>query len=64
LRKEIDCCFTEALVELGLGNEAAAAGKLQLVVDRDPNHLAAQTLLAELGRSGDSVMESISWLAK
>jgi hypothetical protein len=31
---------------------------------RDPDHLAAQTLLARLGRSGDSVMESISWLAK
>jgi tetratricopeptide (TPR) repeat protein len=64
LRKEIDCSFTEALVELGLGHEVTAAGKLQLVMDRDPNHLAAQTLLAQLSRTGDSVMESVSWLAK
>jgi hypothetical protein len=31
---------------------------------RDPNHLAAQTLLAQPGRTGDSFMESVSWLAK
>ncbi len=63
-RKEIECTFTEALVELGLGNDLDAAQKLQRVVDRDPNHLAAQTMLAQISRSGDSVIESTSWLAK
>jgi tetratricopeptide (TPR) repeat protein len=63
-RKEIECTFTEALVELGLGNDLDAAQKLQRVVDKDPNHLAAQTLLSQISRSGDSVIESTSWLAK
>jgi tetratricopeptide (TPR) repeat protein len=63
-RKEIECTFTEALVELGLGSDLDAAQKLQRVVDRDPNHLAAQTMLAQISRTGDSVIESTSWLAK
>jgi tetratricopeptide (TPR) repeat protein len=63
-RKEIECTFTEALVELGLGNDLDAAKKLQRVVNQDPNHLAAQTMLAQISRSGDSVIESTSWLAK
>jgi tetratricopeptide (TPR) repeat protein len=63
-RKEIECTFTEALVELGLGNELDAARRLQQVVDKDPNHLAAQTMLAQIGRTGDSVIESTSWFAK
>ena len=56
-RKEIECTFTEALVELGLGNELDAARRLQQVVDKDPNHLAAQTMLAQIGRTGDSVID-------
>ena len=64
LRKEIECAFTEALVELALGNELAAGRKLQLVVDMDPNNLAAQTMLTQLGRTGERVIESTSWLAK
>jgi tetratricopeptide (TPR) repeat protein len=63
-RKEIECTFTEALVDLGLGSDLDAAQKLQRVVDRDPNHLAAQTMLAQISRTGDSVIESTSWLAK
>ena len=63
-RKEIECTFTEALVELGLGNDLDAAKNLQRVVDKDPNHLAARTMLAQISRSGDSVIESTSWLAK
>jgi hypothetical protein len=51
-------------VELGLSNDQDAAQKLQRVVDTDPNHLAAQTMLAQISRSGDSVIESTSWLAK
>jgi hypothetical protein len=64
LRKEIECAFTEALVELALGNELSAGRKLQLVVDMDPNNLAAQTMLTQLGRTGETVIESASWLAK
>ena len=64
LRKEIECAFTEALVELALGNELSAGRKLQLVVDMDPNNLAAQTMLTQLGRTGERVIESASWLAK
>ncbi|HXP06889.1 MAG TPA: tetratricopeptide repeat protein, partial [Acidobacteriaceae bacterium] len=63
-RRDIECTFTEALVELGLGNDSQAAQKFQWVVDNDPNHLAAQTMLAQINRSGDSVIESTSWLAK
>ncbi len=63
-RKDIECTFTEALVDLGLGNDLDAAKNLQRVVDKDPNHLAAQTMLAQISRSGDSVIESTSWLAK
>ncbi|HTZ60868.1 MAG TPA: DUF5107 domain-containing protein [Acidobacteriaceae bacterium] len=63
-RKEIDCIFTEALIDLGEGNEVEAARKLQKVVEKDPNHLAAQTMFAQAGRSGNNVIESTSWMAK
>jgi hypothetical protein len=42
----------------------SAGRKLQLVVDMDPNNLAAQTMLTQLGRTGETVIESASWLAK
>jgi tetratricopeptide (TPR) repeat protein len=64
LRKEIECTFSEALVELALGNDLSAGRKLKLVVEMDPNNLAAQTMLAPPGHSGDRVIESASWLAK
>ena len=64
LRKEIECAFSEALVALALGNESSAGRKLQLVVDMDPNNLAAQTMLTQPGRTGERVIESASWLAK
>jgi Tfp pilus assembly protein PilF len=39
---------------LGQGNDAEAAQTLQRVVNRDPNHLAAQTLLAQISRTVES----------
>jgi tetratricopeptide (TPR) repeat protein len=64
LRNEIESTFSEALVELGLGNDSLAAEKLRLVLDRDPNNLAAQMTLAQISRAGDSVVESTSGLAR
>jgi tetratricopeptide (TPR) repeat protein len=64
LRKEIECAFSEALVELALGNDLSPERKLKHVVEMDPNNLAAQTMLARPGRTGERVIESASWLAK
>ena len=64
LRSEIESTFSEALVELGLGNDSLATEKLRLVLDRDPNNLAAQMTLAQMSRAGDSVVESTSGLAR
>jgi tetratricopeptide (TPR) repeat protein len=63
-RSEIESTFSEALVELGLGNDSLAIEKLQLVLDRDPNNLAAQMTLAQISRAGDSVVESATGLAR
>jgi tetratricopeptide (TPR) repeat protein len=58
LRKEIEDGFGEALLDLALGNDASAIEKLQQVLTKDPNHLAAQTMLVQASRGGDRVFEA------
>jgi tetratricopeptide (TPR) repeat protein len=55
LRKEIEDTFSEALLDLALGNEPDAARKLRQLMNKDPNHLAAQATLALASGGGEHV---------